>query len=409
LKSVIAQETFYYTMVGGHVSLISTLTWLFCLNACTDVIAVPLTPQRLARSEQATTMHNEAVVTPSANIQSAAPVSDALTFDEETKHIERILRSFGKLKPDYKGKQRLLGFQKDRLFDENGMFAFDDSIKSVAFDIGAATNPLYFDLGADATQLVFLFEALPGTSDGMEVAFERDNVELQKRGGCDTRWDPFCGQDRYLWFKSAVSPKVGYVDFIVSDNPYCGSLGGFMNVSDFDPVLLHDPTMNVRINACWNVTRKTVKIPSVSLASILKRIPESIKVKYMKIDAQGHDFNILMSADKYISRIEYVRFEMQVDPPPGRKMVKDVPSYAEVVDMMKQRGFVFEGKHACDDSTMDDFSKAIRESECRFCQHPPCLESGAPPLGIAPSEVVKREGSWASLVHDSHADAKEIK
>ena len=62
--------------------------------------------------------------------------------------MEKILRSFGKLKPGYVGKQRLLGFEKGRLFDEEGMFAFDTSIKSVAIDVGAANNPLTFDVGA---------------------------------------------------------------------------------------------------------------------------------------------------------------------------------------------------------------------------------------------------------------------
>ena len=46
-------------------------------------------------------------------------------------------------------------------------------------------------------------------------------------------------------------------------------------------------------------------------------------IKAIKIDAQGHDFKVLLSAGDQMSRIDYVRLEMQVDPPPGFKLVKD--------------------------------------------------------------------------------------
>merc|ERR1719486_863884 len=160
-----------------------------------------------------------------------------------------------------------------------------------------------------------MFEALPGHSDGLEKAFEDDNRALWQRGGCDTRWDGFCMQDRFLWFRAAVSPKVGYTSFIISDSPYCGSLGDFTEKSgpSIDPALEKDPEMNGWLKACYNTKSKAVKVFTVTLASIIKRIPEHIRVKYMKIDAQGHDYKVFLTAGEYISRIDYIRFEMQVD------------------------------------------------------------------------------------------------
>lgn len=283
------------------------------------------------------------------------------------------------------------------------MFAFGKSVKSVAFDVGAANNPMVFDLEQDASQVVFMFEGLPGHSVALEEAFERDNQALQKRGGCDTQWDGFCMQDRFLWFRAAVSPKVGYTNFVISDSPYCGSLGDFTEKTgpSIDSSLADDPEMNGVLKACYDAKSRSERVFSVTLASIIKRIPERVRIKYVKIDAQGHDFKVLMTAGEYLARIDHVRFEMQVDPPPNRKMVKDVPSYAEVVKFMKKNGFEHEGEHACDDKTMSAFSKAIREMECTFCREPPCQENGKQPLGESPRDVVNRPGSWAEFAAEA--------
>merc|ERR1712048_1045454 len=106
----------------------------------------------------------------------------------------------------------------------------------------------------------------------MEGVFERDNQALWKRGGCDTKWDGFCSSDRFLWFRAAVSGKVGYTKFVISDSPYCGSLGDFTEKSgsaaEIDPKLQRNPETKHWMTSCYNTKSKEIKVFTVSLASI---------------------------------------------------------------------------------------------------------------------------------------------
>lgn len=290
---------------------------------------------------------------------------------------------------NYTGPQKLLGFKpgarvEDALIDAEGMFAFDSSIKSVGIDIGAATNPLVFDMDRDASQLVLAFEPVFAEQLGKDM--ERVAEEVAARGGCETRWESFCINQRLVVIPSAVSSEIGHAEFHVGGNPYCSSLSGAPG--KIDPTLEQHPDPQVRevFKGCQGSLNeaKPMTVPTITLASILRRIPKDVRVKYLKIDAQGHDFKILLSGAEEMKRLEYVRFEMQVDPPEGRKMVADIPSYAEVVAKMKEWGFVSE-EPACDfDGNSSPFSKAIQEKECVFCRELPCKENGVQPFGEDP-------------------------
>lgn len=317
----------------------------------------------------------------------------------ETQFLERVMRSFGKQRTDYHGLQRMTGFQRGKIFDEHGMFAFDDTIRSVAFDVGAATNPLNFDLDQDASQVVFNFEPLQWKM--LETAIETDSVNLQKRGGCDNIWDSFCAMHRFYVFPAAVSKDLGHAKFHATANPYCGSLETFSDDRDqnaIDPALKNseDPEIRGVFDACYKDAGIPGDVPTISLKSIIERIPTHIAIKYMKIDAQGHDFKVLQSAAEQISRIEYVRFESQVDPPPDRRLVSGVPSYKDMERQLAAQGLKHmpgDGPHAaCNyDSYSSNFSKAVNEMECVFCRELPCMESGKAPLGENPRAVIERK------------------
>jgi len=203
--------------------------------------------------------------------------------------------------------------------------------------------------------------------------------------------------DRFYVFPAAVSDKLGLAPFHATANPYCGSLEAFTEdtgKSAIESSLKNseDPEIKGVFDACYKDAGTKGDVPTISLKSIIDRIPKHINVKYMKIDAQGHDFKVLLSAGDQMDRIEYVRFEMQVDPPPGRKLVADIPSYEKVKEQLTELGFKHEGDHACHfDAGASPFSKAVKEMECVFCRELPCQEGGRQPLGENPRVSVSAE------------------
>jgi FkbM family methyltransferase len=262
------------------------------------------------------------------------------------------------------------------------MFSFDDSVRSVAIDVGAATNPLSFDLPVDSSQVAFFVEPVQWKTIEEDLATNFKRVKAS--GGCGKQYDPACIHDRALVFPAAVSENLAHATFHVTANPYCGSLEAFTGSKEVQKS--KNPDVRGIFDACYKDAGQTRDVPTISLKSIIERIPKSISVKYIKIDAQGHDFKVLLSAGDQMSRIDYVRLEMQVYPPPGFKLVKDVPSYAEIKKRLEGFGFKHEGEHACHfDGGASPFSKAVKEMECVFCRRPPCVETGRAPMGPNPA------------------------
>lgn len=290
-------------------------------------------------------------------------------WDAETRYLEALLRVAGRLHPKYKGPQKLRGMVDDRIFNGEGMFNFNDQIKSIVIDVGAASNPMDFELSSDPTQFAFWVEPL----QWMYVVDDSER-NAKRYGPCvenAPRRSPTCVTDRALLFPAAVSSKLTHLVFQETPNPFCGSLESF-KVSE---ALRNHPDKAVRdvVTGCYEMRPTgSVKIATISLEAVLKRVPPHIRIKYMKIDAQGHDYKVLLSAGSQIHRIEYVRFEMQDDPPEELKVHDDVPAYSDVESGLRAVGLIND-KHACYlEDVASVFSKVVKESECVFCRKPPC-------------------------------------
>lgn len=80
----------------------------------------------------------------------------------------------------------------------------------------------------------------------------------------------------------------------------------------------------------------TVTVPTVTLASVLERIPSSIRLEMLKIDAQGSDFDVVKSAGDAIKRFDQVYAEVQV----GVTLYAGSATKEMFTSYMEDKGFV---------------------------------------------------------------------
>mmetsp|Transcript_27113 Transcript_27113/g.43448 ORF Transcript_27113/g.43448 Transcript_27113/m.43448 type:complete len:381 (-) Transcript_27113:10-1152(-) len=321
----------------------------------------------------------------------------ASSWEAETRFLEDIFKSFGAQKLDYNGPQRKRGFKGGKIFDDKGMFAFEDWVTSVAIDIAAMWNPLVFDLDVDAGQISFAFEAYPmwlWPFTLVNERFESEGKELQAIGGCDRQWDPRCHTQRLYYWPAGVWTKVGYSWLHPAVEWGCHTLEDSEKEHDngtmeIDPELSnsHDDSVRHALNACMQSLGTPFKVRTVTLESIMRRIPERLRVKYLKIEAPYNSYKVLLGAKEHLHRVDWVRFQMQVDPKPNRAMVKGLPPYAEILSTLKGYGFTYESNHACNFVGATPLRLAINESQCVFCRELPCLGSRKAPLGPSVQNV----------------------
>jgi hypothetical protein len=80
------------------------------------------------------------------------------------------------------------------------------------------------------------------------------------------------------------------------------------------------------------------RVPSVSLEKVLREwIDPNVKVAFVKIDAQGFDLQVFLSAGKQMKRIKSVHLEMTKDTCP--RMYEGAPSCSEAVAEMTKQGY----------------------------------------------------------------------
>jgi len=111
-----------------------------------------------------------------------------------------------------------------------------------------------------------------------------------------------------------------------------------------------------------------ISVHAVTLEEILQRLPPHLTVSLLKIDAQGADLSVVLSAGSHLGRIKRIQLECQ-DLPIGHEdlVYAGMPTKGEIVDELRRRHFMLE---RCWDNT--PWSK---EQNCMFAQAGTALEN----------------------------------
>lgn len=92
--------------------------------------------------------------------------------------------------------------------------------------------------------------------------------------------------------------------------------------------------------------KRFIKVFTIRLESIFERLPNPELIDYLKIDAQGHDLEVLKSAGKYLRFVRRVKLEAKA--PGVRGFYAGQPEPSEIIFFMKQNGFRHTGtRQAC--------------------------------------------------------------
>jgi len=192
--------------------------------------------------------------------------------------------------------------------------SFPAEVKRVWFDVGAHKEAMY------------TYPHLKNQTDLGIIAFEPmfdmwGQLFMSKR------------HDRLYPIPAAIGPKDGYVTFRRAGTDMCSS------IKEIDP-----EAANIRWPGGCKDTAFQIKVPCLSLETVIDLIPFET-VEFVKIDAQGADFEVIASAGRNLHRIKSFVVEIQTEP-----LYKDSKAEEHFTSYFSERGFVlvkkkFQNKH----------------------------------------------------------------
>eukprot|EP01121_Diplochlamys_sp_Union-15-3_P014475 TRINITY_DN4610_c0_g1_i2.p1 TRINITY_DN4610_c0_g1~~TRINITY_DN4610_c0_g1_i2.p1 ORF type:complete len:308 (+),score=45.63 TRINITY_DN4610_c0_g1_i2:139-924(+) len=189
--------------------------------------------------------------------------------------------------------------------DTNGKFIFPPAVKRIWFDVGAHKESM------------MCRPSLETQDDLGIIAFEPmydkwGHLFIQNR------------HERLFSIPAAVGTEEGWGLFRIAATDMCSSLKGV------------DPNANRKDwpGGCTE-TKFEVKVPIVRLETIINLLPPDMYVEFLKIDAQGADWEVVSSAGNLLSRVNMVVVEVQVNKP----LYHEAHTEEEYVELFKRHGF----------------------------------------------------------------------
>jgi len=182
-------------------------------------------------------------------------------------------------------------------YDDQMMPTVPDGCKSVNLDIGLAFNAPHTSLwiNEDPNVYVLGFEPNPTNLKYIHMPYS----ETTPPPNYPYPRPPYWLDSKYIptnlqVFPIALSDEIGTTEFYCTNN---------------------DPGTSSLYKPCYFDLEKVVTVKRKTLNSILFNFPWH-RVPYinlMKIDAQGHDFEILLGSVAYLDRVAYINVEMSCE------------------------------------------------------------------------------------------------
>jgi FkbM family methyltransferase len=186
----------------------------------------------------------------------------------------------------------------------DGRFAVPERVQRVWIDVGA--------------------HELETTKDELVSQPDMALIAIEPLEEC---WKAWPDRTRLIALPVAISTERGSLDFHV-------------NASNATSSLLETVAGNVA--DAQTRTVETRKVPVLRLEDVLERIPEGLRIEYLKTDVQGHDLQVLKSGGEALRRVERVKVEVINTPIYEGSGERRPGTEQEFVDYLASHGFTFE-------------------------------------------------------------------
>lgn len=210
------------------------------------------------------------------------------------------------------------------------------------FDLPSGTERVWIDVGSDWSSFTSrdftVWPALKwpgGASSAEEFSRSEDLVSI----AIDANKEylvPLAALPRTIPVHAAITGEEGTVVFRHYEAPGASSVLPPGDQAKGSPGIP---------DICVHVVSEE-RVPSHRLETILDRIPKSVRVEFVKVDAQGIDLDVVKSAGRSLKRIEKVMIEVQKTSEKNPEFYKGQNGYDEAVSWMTANGFALNNEQS---------------------------------------------------------------